>query len=311
MKHPNEFRYVPDQRLPLYGIGPIYVGVIAFVTALAILLDRLHLLISIRWVWCGLLFLCCGIALIFCGIYMWLQAVLKAKIDDGIRQDVLVTEGIYAWVRNPIYTAFLMLFTGILLINGNIVTFILPVAYWVFLTILLKQTEEKWLHARFGASYDAYAQRVNRVIPGLPHGDRLYRSDISDARWMAYDLPGNIGWLLYIICWVMTMKGQMSSGMRQVCAFGLIPAVMMVIGIGELLNERFRGLDRVLTRRRLMRGFGMLYAGGLAGSIVSVLCLVISVTSGQISFWTSGMLPGSLLCMLFAGLLYRRYQPMK
>ena len=28
---------------------------------------------------------------------------------------------------------------------------------------------------------------------------RLYKSDISAARWIAYDLPGNVGWILYFV----------------------------------------------------------------------------------------------------------------
>jgi len=26
----------------------------------------------------------------------------------------------------------------------------------------------------------------------------IYKTDISDARWMAYDIPGNIGWMTYL-----------------------------------------------------------------------------------------------------------------
>ena len=28
---------------------------------------------------------------------------------------------------------------------------------------------------------------------------RLYETKISNARWIAYDLPGNIGWIAYIV----------------------------------------------------------------------------------------------------------------
>ncbi len=26
----------------------------------------------------------------------------------------------------------------------------------------------------------------------------IYKTDISDVRWMAYDIPGNIGWITYL-----------------------------------------------------------------------------------------------------------------
>ena len=27
----------------------------------------------------------------------------------------------------------------------------------------------------------------------------MYETKISDARWIAYDIPGNIGWIVYIV----------------------------------------------------------------------------------------------------------------
>lgn len=26
----------------------------------------------------------------------------------------------------------------------------------------------------------------------------IYKTDISDVRWMVYDIPGNIGWITYL-----------------------------------------------------------------------------------------------------------------
>ena len=27
-----------------------------------------------------------------------------------------------------------------------------------------------------------------------------YKTAISDARWIAYDIPGNVGWIVYLVC---------------------------------------------------------------------------------------------------------------
>ena len=27
-----------------------------------------------------------------------------------------------------------------------------------------------------------------------------YKTAISDARWIAYDIPGNVGWIAYLVC---------------------------------------------------------------------------------------------------------------
>ena len=67
-----------------------------------------------------------GILLILYGVTLWIRAVLVAKLDDGIKENRLVTGGVYAHVRNPIYSAILILCTGVLMIGGNVLFLILP-----------------------------------------------------------------------------------------------------------------------------------------------------------------------------------------
>ena len=96
---------------------------------------------------------------------MWIMAVIVSKLDDNIKKNHLVTTGIYSWVRNPIYSACMFACTGFILMIGNAFFFVLPFVYWLFMTVLMKQTEEKWLRALYGQEYDDYCKRVNRCIP--------------------------------------------------------------------------------------------------------------------------------------------------
>lgn len=77
----------------------------------------------------------------------------------------MITTGVYAYVRNPVYSAFLMMCTGALLLANNVFLLILPVIYWIFLTVLMKCTEEKWLANLYGREYVEYCKKVNRCIP--------------------------------------------------------------------------------------------------------------------------------------------------
>ena len=104
-----------------------------------------------------------GFLLVAVGAALWFLAVFRAKIDDGITNNHLVTDGVYALVRNPIYSAFLSVCTGTLMIYGNLWLLILSVLYWLFLT-----AEEKWLKNLYGAEYEEYCRRVNRCIPWFP-----------------------------------------------------------------------------------------------------------------------------------------------
>ena len=125
-----------------------------------------------------------------------------------------------------------------------------------------------------------------------------YRTTTSDKRWIAYDIPGNIGWIIWLMC---TVKEIREKGvLRSITA--IVPAVFMLIGVCELISERIAGLDRVLPGERLFRGFGALMAGGLLG-------IPVSVSEFRKDRKRSGiMLTASLLCAVFAGLLFAGYK---
>lgn len=161
-------RKEPPDHLPMCGVGPVFGITIIACTVLAITLTCLGLIPTKGPAGIGRILSVPGAALILGGAFLWYAAVFRAKIDDGILNNRLVTTGVYAWVRNPIYTAFLMFCTGALLISGNLLLLFLPPVYWAFLTLLMKHTEEKWLAQRYGQPYLHYCERVNRCIPWPP-----------------------------------------------------------------------------------------------------------------------------------------------
>lgn len=154
--------------LPLYGVGPVYVAVIITVTMAGILLSQFKIIAYLSFPIIRMVLQMIGFLLVAVGAALWFLAVFRAKIDDGITNNHLVTDGVYALVRNPIYSAFLSVCTGTLMIYGNLWLLILPVMHWLFLTVLMKCTEEKWLKNLYGAEYEEYCRRVNRCIPWLP-----------------------------------------------------------------------------------------------------------------------------------------------
>ena len=103
--------------------------------------------------------------MIVIGIVFWLLAVIKSGIDKSIKNNDLVTTGIYGYIRHPIYAAFLYITTGMIVIYGNILLFILPLIFWVLLTITMEKTEEVWLIDLYGDDYINYSKKVNRFIP--------------------------------------------------------------------------------------------------------------------------------------------------
>lgn len=154
-----------ENHLPVFGIGPYLVMTIGIITVSSLILSYYKIIPVYKIVELNMAFLILGISLIIMGAIFWLLAVVKSKIDRQVENNNLVTTGIYAHVRHPIYAAFLYIASGMILISQNILLFVLPVIFWAFLTWAMKNTEEKWLTDLYGDDYLRYSEKVNRFIP--------------------------------------------------------------------------------------------------------------------------------------------------
>lgn len=157
-----------EQHLPFLGIGPIYVISILFLTLIALLLRDHPVFAAGRMNLLRVPLIIIGVLVILMSVFMWIQAVLVSKLHENIKENHLLTSGVYAWVRHPIYSAFMLLCTGLLLLAGNACFFVLPLIYWGLLTVLIMHSEEKWLKDLYGNEYLEYCRKVNRCWPWKP-----------------------------------------------------------------------------------------------------------------------------------------------
>jgi protein-S-isoprenylcysteine O-methyltransferase Ste14 len=78
----------------------------------------------------------------------------------------LVTDGIFAHVRNPIYLAMAVFLLALAIGLGHGANLLLTAPLFALGTWIRIREEETLLRARFGDAYDDYAACVNRFIPG-------------------------------------------------------------------------------------------------------------------------------------------------
>lgn len=141
----------------------------------------------------------------------------------------------------------------------------------------------------------------------------MYESKISDAKWIAYDLPGNVGWISFFVglgaCFVKRPQIMQNKFISILLVLDLLCAAAMLVAIAELVSERIQRLDRVLPKKRLYRGFGALTFGGLAGTLLSLPALAAALIKGLGgAVYLCLLCGGGLLCFVFGGLLLREYK---
>lgn len=86
----------------------------------------------------------------------------RAGIPDKDRTE-LVTTGIYRYSRNPAFLGFDLMYAGVLLLYGNLLTLGFSVFAMVMLHLQILQEERYLVHA-FGAPYQAYCRQVFRYL---------------------------------------------------------------------------------------------------------------------------------------------------
>lgn len=79
----------------------------------------------------------------------------------------LATGGPYAFVRNPIYLASIILGLGMVGLLGDPWMLTLYIGVFVFLYAAIVPAEEKYLRATFGEAYEQYTTHVPRMFPRL------------------------------------------------------------------------------------------------------------------------------------------------
>lgn len=129
----------------------------------------------------------------------------------------------------------------------------------------------------------------------------MYKTDITPTRWIVYDIFGNVGWIAYYVvlvkCFAEKPEFMQYWGLAAVAVLAIIPALLMLVGLVELISERIQKLDYILPKARVYRGFGALSLGGITGAGEDICYLYI-------------MLAGGVLCAVFAGLCFKRYKKM-
>lgn len=111
--------------------------------------------------WAGVLLCLAGLLLMLLSLVSFGKS-FRVGIDPD-NPDELVTSGIFASSRNPIYVAFWFVLLGQFLLFSNWILLIyIFAATWLFHRQVLR--EEEYLRSRYGQQYAEYCDRVRRYL---------------------------------------------------------------------------------------------------------------------------------------------------
>ena len=128
-----------------------------------------------------------------------LAYIKRGGVNKKIHADTLVTEGIFAHCRNPLYVGNLAILCGFLIIHNNPWVYLLGGIFFLFSYSAIVTAEETFLRAKFGAEYEQYCKKVSRWMIDLS-GIRttLASKSFNWQRVLAKDYTTFLTWFLTI-----------------------------------------------------------------------------------------------------------------
>ena len=153
--------------------------------------------------------------------------------DRAIHADDLVTSGLFAHCRNPLYDGNLLILVGLFVVHGSPWVVSLGTAFFAFAYLAITLAEENYLAARFGAAYEEYRRRVPRFVP--------------DVRGLSRTLEGST------FDWAKVIRKEYGS------TFAWVTLLLLILG-----REAYAWLDAA-TFQRQAAILGMVWLAALAG----------------------------------------------
>lgn len=112
-----------------------------------------------------------GFPLIFIGEFIRIWAVSYAgsetRTTDGVGGSNLVTQGPFAYVRNPLYLGNILIYLGIGIMSFALYPYlqIFAFLFFTFQYYCIILNEEEYLKNAFGEKFSIYVKSVNRFVP--------------------------------------------------------------------------------------------------------------------------------------------------
>lgn len=189
------------------------------------------------------------LALAGSGLRAWvigLAYIKRGGLDKKVHADTLVSSGMFAVCRNPLYVGNALVLLGLFVVHNNPLAYIIGllffgVAYWGIVA-----AEEKFLAEKFGDDYRAYCARVNRFWPDFTHyREAVEGMDFNWRRIVIKDYSTVYTWvagMMVLIAWEHTYWSGGSF-------LDALSSILIPLGIATAIVL----LVRILKKRGLLR----------------------------------------------------------
>jgi protein-S-isoprenylcysteine O-methyltransferase Ste14 len=171
-----------------------------------------------------------------------LEYIVRGGKNRRVYAEDLVTAGVYAHCRNPMYVGNLLILAGVAVGSNSWTCVLVAIPLFTLVYMAIVAAEEAFLRNKFGAAFDAYALDVPRWIPrwsGLL--DTFAASKFHWTRVLLKEYGTPFGWIVgfaILTLWHLWRAGQIAE--RD----ALVQCVVVIVVLTVLVRLRIRYLKK-------------------------------------------------------------------
>ncbi len=140
-----------------------------------------------------------------------LKYIIRGGRNRRVYAETLVTEGIFAHCRNPLYVGNFLILVGVSIASNSLLFMSVAIPFFAFAYWCIIAAEENYLRNKFGDEFDRYCARVNRLAPNFSGlRQTLQGMRFQWRRLVLAEYGSTFIWLAAII--LVTLKNAWLSG---------------------------------------------------------------------------------------------------
>jgi protein-S-isoprenylcysteine O-methyltransferase Ste14 len=177
-----------------------------------------------------------GAIIAACGQFMraatiGLKYVVRGGRSGRVYAEDLVTSGLYAHTRNPMYVGNLLIMAGLAVASNNWPTLLIAIPAGLFMYSSIVAAEEEYLQQRFGVAFTQYCQDVPRWLPRVAGlGETLASMQFHWRRLVVKEYGTPFGWVSILV--IIALYNLWTSGrwsVRQMHVHFLQEVLMLAV----------------------------------------------------------------------------------
>lgn len=165
--------------------------------------------------------------------------------NKTVYADRLVQGGVFSHSRNPMYVGNILIMLGLTLVLSVPEVYMVYIPLFLFMYAAIIASEENYLRRKFGAEYEDYCRRVNRLWPSWK-GFRKSVADISFSwkRVVSKEHGTTYGWLMAAVGFRMYTVHRI-EGPDAATEVRFLAGVMVVLTLAYILARVLKKTGRL------------------------------------------------------------------